>query len=63
MKYNVKIFGRKKDIELNQTIYSNAGNFNSLQELLEEYADRYYKHKESDRLKGHEQNCMRESNH
>ncbi len=63
MKYNVEIFARKKDIDLNQTIYSNSGNFTSLQELLEDYANRYYKHKESERLKGHETNCMREPKH
>lgn len=49
MEYNVEIFGRKKDIDLNQTIYSNKGNFNSLQELLQDYAERYCKHKEIER--------------
>lgn len=56
-KYNVKTFAKKKDLDLDQIIYHGT-NWSSLEDLLNDYADRYYKHKVSFETKGHETNCM-----
>jgi hypothetical protein len=57
MKYNVEKFARKKGLDLNQII-NHGTNYSSLQELLEEYADRYCKHKKTFEEKGNETKCM-----
>jgi len=58
MEYNVKKFALKKGINLRQNIDCKDGNWSSLQDLLEEYAHRYYKHKEGERINGNETKCM-----
>ena len=42
--YNVKKFAKKKDLDLDQLIYHGT-NWSSLKDLLDEYADKHYKHK------------------
>jgi uncharacterized SAM-binding protein YcdF (DUF218 family) len=57
MKYSVEKFANKKQIDLNQSINTGT-NATSLKDLLEDYAERYYKHKLSFDTKGNETNCM-----
>lgn len=58
MKYNIQIFATKKGINLNQNIDCKDGNWSSLQDLLDEYAHRYYKHKTHYNNTGNETKCM-----
>ena len=58
MEYNVEKFAKKKGIDLNQNIDCGT-NWSSLKQLLEEYAERYYKHKICFEQKGNETKCMK----